>query len=156
MSISNQLRQPFHKDDLIEVIKQGLFMAFVGGLLIGSLQVFIAYQFNFSLTWLMLIVLASLTARRIKQSVYEHHIIFSFISVLSFILAFYLMNITTNIGLIYLLTGTLKLSAIVEVLNPWFFFSFLNPFSVGFFDVNNIIDIVFFIISIYYAYKYSK
>lgn len=156
MSISNQLRQPLNKDDLNQVIKQGLFMAFVGGLLIGSLQVFIAYQFNFSLTWLMLIVLASLTARRIKQTAYEPHIIFSLISVASFILAYYLMNVTTNVGLIYLFTGTIEINEVLEVLNPVFFFAFLNPLNAGFFDVNNIIDIVFFIISIYYAYKYSK
>ena len=156
MSISNQMKQPFHKVDLIQAIRQGLFMALVGGLLIGSLQVFIAFQFNISLTWLMLIILASLTARRIKQSTYESHIFFSLISVVSFLLSYYLMNVTTNVGLIYLFTGSIKLSSVVDVLNPWLFFSFLNPLSATFFEVNNIIDIVFFLIAMFYAYKYSK
>lgn len=155
MSISNQLRQPFNKTDLIQVIKQGLFMAFVGGLLIGSLQVFIAFQFDINLTWLMLIILASLTARRIKQATYEHHIIFSFISIASFIFAYYLMNVTTNVGLIYLFTGSFE-SEMLQVLKPLAYFAFLNPFGNQFFAINNIIDIVFFIISVYYAYKYSK
>lgn len=156
MSIQEQFQKPFNRYDLIDVIKQGLFMAFVGGLLIGSLQLLIAYSFSISLTWLMLIVLASLTARRIKQASSESHIIFSIISVISFILAYYLMNVTTNVGLVYLYTGTVNIEIFLEILNPLPFFNFLNPFNSLFFKVNNIIDIVFFIISVYYAYKFSK
>jgi hypothetical protein len=156
MNIQEQFKKPFNRYDLIDVIRQGLFMAFVGGLLIGSLQLLIAFSFNISLTWLMLIILASLTARRIKQATSEPHIIFSSISVISFILAYYLMNVTSNVGLVYLYTGTLNFEIILSVLNPLPFFSFLNPFNSLFFKVNNIIDIVFFIISVYYAYKYSK
>jgi hypothetical protein len=156
MSIQQQFKESYNNYDLIDVIKQGLFMAFVGGLLIGSLQLLIAYSFNISLTWLMLIILASLLARRIKQASSSPHILFSLISVISFILAFYLMNVTTNIGLIYLFSGTIDFQLIPPILNPLPFFDFLNPFSKFFFQVNNIIDIVFFIISVYYAYKYSK
>jgi hypothetical protein len=156
MSIKEQFTASYNSYDLIDVIKQGLFMAFVGGLLIGSLQLLIAYSFNISLTWLMLIILASLTAKRIKQASSSPHIIFSMISVISFIFAYYLMNVTSNIGLIYLFTGTIDFQLIPPVLNPLPFFDFLNPFSAFFFEVNNIIDIVFFIISVYYAYKYSK
>jgi hypothetical protein len=104
----------------------------------------------------MLIILASLTARRIKQAASEPHIIFSSISVVSFIFAYYLMNVTSNVGLVYLYTGTVDIQIFFAVLNPLPFFNFLNPLNTLFFKVNNIIDIVFFIISVYYAYKYSK
>ncbi|BCR35619.1 hypothetical protein [Mariniplasma anaerobium] len=156
MSIQQQFQEPYNKYDLIDVIKQGFFMAIVGGLLIGSLQLLIAYSFNISLTWLMLIILASLTAKRIKQASSSPHIIFSIISVVSFVFAYYLMNVTSNVGLIYLFTGTIDFNLVIEVLNPLPFFNFLNPLNSLFFKVNNIIDIVFFIISVYYAYKHSK
>ena len=92
MSIKQQFSQPIHKSELIEVIKQGLFMALIGGLLIGSLQLLLRFQFNISLTWLMLIILASLIAKRIKNAVYEPHIIYSLISVTAFLIGYYLMT----------------------------------------------------------------
>lgn len=156
MSIQKKFLEPIDKRDLFSVIKQALFMAFTGGLLIGALQLLMAYLFNFSLTWLMLFFLAILTARRIKRVVFQPHIIFSLISVFSFFLGYYIMSVTTSAGLYYLLTGTLDLATLLKSLNPINYFIFLNPLSATFFSVNNILDIVFFIIGIYYAYNYSK
>lgn len=156
MTIKEQFSKPIHKSDLLQVIKQTIFMAIIGGLLIGSLQLLLAYQFNISLTWLMLIILASITAKRIKQAAYEPHMIYSILSVLSFLLGYYLMNVVSGVGLLYLFTNNIDFTIVSQLLNPKAYFNFLNPFSTQFFKVNNIIDIVFFIIGVYYAYKYSK
>lgn len=156
MNFKKQFSEPIDKNDLFAVIKQALFMAFVGGLLIGALQLLMAYQFNFSLTWLMLFFLAILTARRIKGAVYQPHILYAFISVFSFFLGYYIMSVTTSAGLYYLITGSLEMNILLQALKPSHYFMFLNPLSATFFSVNNILDIVFFIIGIYYAYNYSK
>ncbi len=156
MNIKEQFNQPIHKQDLLVVIKQVIFMSLIGGLLIGSLQLLIVFQFGFDFTWLMLFVLAYITARRIKRSISEGHIIYSLLSVLAFILAYYLMNITVNLGLIYLLTDGLSLSLILPALNPIPFFLFLYPLNGNFFSVNNILEVVFFLIGVYYAFQYSK
>jgi 4-hydroxybenzoate polyprenyltransferase len=131
-------------------------MAFTGGILIGSLQLLMIYMLNFELTWLMLFVLAILTARRIKRSTQDSHIIFNLLSVLAFILGYYILNITSTVGIIYLLSGSLANVPVLAVMNPLIYFEFLNPLSATFFQVNNILEIVFFIIGIYYAYQYSK
>jgi hypothetical protein len=156
MGLKQKFKQPFYKEDLFAVIKQVLFMAFTGGILIGSLQLLMIYMLNFELTWLMLFVLAILTARRIKRSTQDSHIIFNLLSVLAFILGYYILNITSTVGIIYLLSGSLANVPVLAVMNPLIYFEFLNPLSATFFQVNNILEIVFFIIGIYYAYQYSK
>ncbi|AUD64932.1 hypothetical protein BK011_04285 [Tenericutes bacterium MZ-XQ] len=156
MGLKQKFQQPIYKDDLIYVIRQVLFMGFTGGILIGALQLLMIYLFNFELTWLMLFVLAFLTARRIKQVIQENHIIYNLLSVLAFILGYYILNITTRVGIFYLLTGSLSNVPVLAILNPIIYFQFLNPLSSTFLQVNNLLEILFFIIGIYYAFQYSK
>ena len=156
MNIKEQFKQPFQNYDLIQVIKQSLFMAFFGGLLVGTFRLLMVHVVDISLTWLMMLILASLIARRVKYASDTSHIIFSLISAAALIFGFYLMNVTFNLGLSYLYLGSLDIDYVFVLLNPKIYFSFLNPFLSSFIKINNIIDIVFFLIAIYYAYKYSK
>jgi len=156
MGLKQQFRKPIHKQDLFSVIYQGLFMAFTGGILIGALLLLMLKLFTFELSWLMLFVLAILTARRIKQATHEKHIIFSIISVLAFILGYYIMNVTAYAGIFYIDEGSIFKIPFDLVLNPLFYFYFLYPLSSTFLQVRNILEIIFFLIGIYYAFQYSK
>ncbi len=155
MKLFDQLKLPIRKDDLMPVIRQGIFMSFTGGLLIGALHAFFSFQFGFTLTWLMLFILAHLTASRIKRSYSEYHILYSILSVFFFLLAYYLMSITLNLGVLFLYDA-LVVSFILQVLNPLQYFNFFNPFSGQFFSVDNMLELLFFLIGTYYAYRYSK
>jgi len=124
MSIKSQFQEQIYKEDLLAVIKQVIFMSLMGGLLIGALQLLMIYQFGFDLTWLMLFVLAILTANRIKRVIYKQHIVYNLLSVLAFVLAFYFMNVTVNVGIYYLLTGNLHFEVFRLALDPLPFFIF--------------------------------
>ena len=155
MNIFDQFKEPIHKNDIMPVIRQGIFMSIVGGLLIGSIQMLFVYMFQFSLLWLMLFVFAYQLAKRIRYAYTEYHILFSVLSVFFFIFGYYLYNTTLYIGL-FSLSMQLELNQILYILNPFIAFQFLNPFSGYFFDVNNLLDVVFFLIGVFYAYRYSK
>ncbi len=155
MKLIEQMKLPIRKDDLMPVIRQGIFMSFTGGLLIGALHAFFSFQFGFTLTWLMLFILAHLTASRIKRTYSQYHILYSIFSVLFFLLAYYLMSITLNLGLLFLYDA-LVANFIFQVLNPLQYFRFINPFSQTFFSVDNMLELLFFLIGTYYAYRYSK
>ncbi|MBU1142874.1 MAG: hypothetical protein KKH92_04430 [Firmicutes bacterium] len=151
----DQMKLPIHKDDLMPVIRQGIFMSFTGGLLIGALHAFFTFQFGFSLTWLLLFILAHLTATRIRRSYNEYHILYSILSIFFFLLAYYLMSITLNLGVLFLYDALVP-SFIIQVLNPLQYFKFINPFSSQFYSVDNMLELLFFLIGTYYAYRYSK
>ncbi len=158
MHLKDKFSKPIYKEDLFRVLKEVLFMSIIGGLLIGSIQVLLVIRFDLSLMWLMLFVLAFLTAKRIKRAINEPHIIYSLLSVFTFILAIYILNLTASLGVYYVFTGSIQieLSYFFQILNPVPYFYFLYPFSGYFFQVNNIFNVVFFIIGIYYAFQYSK
>lgn len=155
MNFFEQMKLPIRKDDLMPVIRQGIFMSFTGGILIGALHAFFSFQFGFSLTWLFLFILAHLTASRIRRSYNEYHILYSLLSIFFFVLAYYLMSITLNLGVLFLYDA-LVANFILQVLNPLQYFSFLNPFSNQFFSVDNMLELLFFFIGTLYAFKYSK
>lgn len=156
MGLKEQFRKPIHKQDLFSVIYQALFMAFTGGILIGAVLLLMIRLLSFELSWLMLFVLAILTAKRIRQATYEKHIIFSIISVLAFILGYYIMNVTAYAGMIFATTGSVSNIPFELILDPVYYFYFLYPLSSTFFQVSNILEIIFFLIGIYYAFQYSK
>lgn len=155
MNFLNQFKEPIHKSDIMPVIRQGIFMSFVGGLLIGSIQMLFFYMFDFSLLWLMMFVFAYLLAKRIRTAYMEYHIVFSILSVFFFVLGFFIFNSTFYIGL-FSLTMKLEIQQILYIMNPAIAFQFLNPFSGYFFDVSNLLDVIFFLIGGFYAYRYSK
>jgi hypothetical protein len=155
MNLWKRLKEPIHQSEIMPVLRQGIFMSLSGGLLIGSMHLLLTFLFNFSLTWLMLLVLAHLIARRIRSAYLEYHVIFSLISIFFFVLAYYIMSLTLNLGVLFLYDA-LVANFILQVLNPLQYFSFLNPFSNQFFSVDNMLELLFFFIGTLYAFKYSK
>ena len=155
MKLSEMFRQPINKDDIMPVIRQGIFMSIVGGLLIGSIQLLFYYLFDFSFLWLMLIVFAHLLAKRVRNAYQQYHLLYSIISLFFFIFGYYLFNVSFYIGLFSLQT-TLSLDQILYMMNPLLTFQFLNPFTSYFFGVNNLLDVIFFLIGSFYAFRYAK
>jgi len=154
-SIIEKFKMPIDKKDILPVLKSGIFLSVIGGLLIGAFHLLFTYLFRFSLSWLFLIILASLIAKRIKYSYQTHHILYQVISIIFFFFAFYLMSLTMYVGL-YFLYGYINISEYIVLLNPLQYFDFLSPFQTYFFTLNNLLDVFFFIIGIIYAYIYSK
>jgi len=155
MNLWKRLKEPIHQSDLMPVIRQGIFMSFTGGLLIGAMHLLFTFLFNFSLTWLMLFVLAHLIARRIKNAYIEYHVIYSIISIIFFIIAYYIMSLTLYGGLFYI-NNIIDPKLYLMLLNPIQYFIFLNPLTTYFLTVENLIEVIFFIIGTLYAYRYSK
>lgn len=150
-----EFKKPVHQKDILPVLRSGVFVSVTGGLIIGALHLLFIYFLDFSLSWLFLLILAHLIARRILQSYNEYHILYSLISVFFFIFSFYLMNLTMMMG-IYFINNVFNFEVIKTLLNPLLYFQFLNPFASGFFQTNNILDVVFFIVGIVYSYRFSK
>ncbi|RJX25954.1 MAG: hypothetical protein C4537_03620 [Acholeplasma sp.] len=155
MSLKHEFAKPILKNDLMPVLRSGFFMSFTGGLILGLIHFIFTYYFSFSIIWLLLLVLSHLMATRIKQSYQTYHILYPLLSVLFFLFAYYLMNVTMGVG-IYIILNLVSLENILLILIPFQYFRFLLPISAYFFSVNNLLQIVFFIIGIVYAYRYSR
>ncbi|MDY0074343.1 MAG: hypothetical protein RBR75_00465 [Acholeplasmataceae bacterium] len=151
----NAWKKPIHRDDLLPVLRSGFFMAFTGGIAIGTLHLLFIFTLRFTLTWLFMLILSHLTAKRIARSYQTYHIAYSILSIFFFLLSYYLMSLTLNIG-VYYLSDVFNFTVLIHLLNPFHYIQFLNPLSIGFFTVENILDVVFFIIGIVYSYRFSK
>ncbi len=155
MSLKHEFSKPIDKQDLMPVLRSGFFMSFTGGLILGLVHFIFTYYFSFSIIWLLLLVLSHLMATRIRSSYQNYHILFSLISIVFFLFAYYLMNVTMTAG-VYIILNLVSIDVFLPILNPFPYFTFLLPISAYFFTVNNILQIVFFIIGIVYAYRYSR
>ena len=157
--MSSKLKQAFKKPidqkDLKRVIYQTFFIAIVMGLLVGSIRTLIYFQTKYDFTWLLLFVSLYYISKRIKEAHFQSHILYQILAIFSFILTFYLSGVITNIGFYYVVSGNIP-SYIVDFLNPITYFQFLNPFITSFYKINNIIDVVFFLICNYYVFKRSE
>ncbi len=143
------------KKDLMLVLRSSIFMSITGGLIIGAVDLVFVYFSGLTFTWLFLLILAHLIAKRVSQSYQSYHICFSLISMFFFLFSYYLMNVTMMTGFFFI-NDALELEVIKYFLNPLPYFRFLNPFSSGFFQTENILDVVFFAVSIVYSYRFSK
>lgn len=161
MNIIKKFKAPIYKDDLMPVIRQGIFMSLIGGLLIGALDLFIEQYFGYSLIWMMLFVFGILLARRIRGAYREYHILFAVISVFVVLLTYYLVNVVYLLGIIYIFSYQQNINVplgnyILYALNPLNYFAFLNFFSSAFYQVNNLLNVLFFIIVNIYVVRYIK
>jgi hypothetical protein len=149
--------KPIHRDDLLPVIQSGIFIAIVSGLLVGAIKLMVEQTFELYLQLIFTVILAYYIARRIKNAYNEYHVLYAIISVISFIFAFYIMNVTYLFGFFFMrdidvFTGEfLKL-----VLNPIYSFSFLDMRSPVFFELENILEVIFFTIGSIYAFIRTK
>lgn len=140
---------------LIPVLRAGFFISVTGGLIAGTLHIVFAYAFNVTITWFFLIILAHMIAKKIKKSYERYHIAYSFISIFFFLFAFYIMHVTLLVGVLFI-RNFLSTDILGFIINPINYFKFLWPFQQGFFEVSNLLDVVFFSIGVLYSYRYSK
>ncbi len=158
MSLKGQFKQQMYKEDLVPVIKQGIFVAFVGGLLIGAINLLALYLGGISIVWMLCILMAFYLAKRIKSAYIEYHIWYSIISVIFFIIGFYLLNVVSNAGFLFVL-NYVDIHVYLQTLNPLPYFSFLLPLTWlgGWMNIlNGALNFLFFGIAIYYAFSNSK
>jgi hypothetical protein len=157
MNIINSFKKPIHREDLIAVIRQSIFMSIVAGVLMGAIQLFVFVIFDTVFSFLLVLIVAYLVAKRIRQSYQEYHIWYSVIAILSFIFGYYLMNITYYFGFFFIQgIEDLPFEFIISILNPSFTFYFLNPFSGFFFELEVILQFIFFMIGGFYTFIASK
>lgn len=103
MSLKHEFSKPIDKQDLMPVLRSGFFMSFTGGLILGLVHFIFLYYFNFSIIWLLLLVLSHLMATRIRSSYQSYHIMYPLISITFFLFAYYLMNVTMTSGIYIIL-----------------------------------------------------
>ncbi len=159
--IIRQFMAPLYKDDLMPVIRQGIFMSIIGGLLIGSLDFFIEKIFSMSLIWMMLFVFGILLAKRIRGAYRDYHILYAIISVFVIFLTFYFAYLVFYAGYYYInseqWSGTITFwNYFKNFLNPLQYFQFLNFFSSSFYRVNNLLNVLFFLIVNIYVVRYIR
>lgn len=155
MSFKQAWKQPIHREDLMPVLRSGIFMSFTAGLIVGLLDMIFINYLQFTLTWLFLLIASHMIAKRIASSYQKYHILYSMISMFFFLLTYYIMSVTSNTGLLFV--NRIPVSPYIGVLlRPWVYLMFLNPLTPFFFTVDNLLQIVFFIIGIVYAYRFSK
>lgn len=153
----NAFKKPIHRDDLLPVIQSGIFIALISGLLTGAIKLMVEEAFGISLQLFFLVILAFYTARRIKNNYNTYHIIYSIITVVSFVLAFYLMNSTYLTGYFFMRGISVFQAEVLRIVfNPRFSFYFFDITSPDFFLLDNLLELIFFLIGCIYAYLKSK
>ena len=150
-------KKPIHREDLMPVLLSGIFIAIVSGLLTGAIKLMIEETFSLYLQLIFSVVLAHYISRRIKNTYQTYHILYSIITVISFIFAFYMMNVTYYTGFLYIRNvNVFSSSAIKLLLDPGHTFYIFNVFSSYFMSVENILEVLFFLIGAIYAFNRSK
>lgn len=155
MSLKQQMKMPIHKDDLMPVISTGFFTALTGGIIIGAVHLMLLLYSPISLNWILLFIASTMMAKRIRQSYQIYHVLYAIIGIFFYVLTYYVMNITSYIGF-YFIRGVTDVSFFGFLLNPLFYFQFLNPLSGFFMTVENLITVIFFLIGAVYTYRYIK
>lgn len=102
MKIYDEFNKSIHREDLLPVLYSGFFISITGGLVAGALQMLFMSAFSFSMSWLMMLVLAHLISRRTLRSYETYHIIYPLLSVFFFILAYYIMQLTWTSGIFFI------------------------------------------------------
>ena len=153
----NAFKKPIHRGDLVPVIQSGIFIAIVSGLLTGAIKLMVEEAFGLSLQLFFLVILAFYIARRIKNSYQSYHILYSIFTVISFVLAFYIMNVTYLFGFFFMRDfNVFQVELIKIVLSLRYSFQFLDITSPQFFKLNNLLELIFFLVGAIYAFLKSK
>lgn len=155
MKLIEKFKEPINKHDLMLVIRQGVFMTVIGGLLVGAMNLFIEQFFGITLIWMMLFIFGLYLARRFKEAYTNYHIIYSVIAIVVIIVTFYLSKVVYFAGYLYM-NDVLTVTSLSYFCNPVLHFSFLNVFQASFFEVTNILNVIFFILVNVYVVRYVK
>lgn len=157
MNLMNAFKKKIYKEDLLHVLGQAFFISIVLGLLTGSIKLLFEESFGMTLSLIFSVVIALYITKRIKASYQTYHIIYSIISVVAFVLAFYLMNITYFVGFFFIRSiDVFSIEALLFIMKPINTFYFLDPFSGYFFNLEVILELIFFLIGAVYAFINSK
>jgi hypothetical protein len=155
MDYKRRNQQPLEKHELFTVLRLGFITSFSGGLLIGAFTLVTTYLYDFQLYWIMFILLARYLANRIRDSYQEKHDLYPILSVLFWSLAFYLMFSTYYLGILYM-ADSINMENIGFALDPQRHFRFLWPLQSGYFQVNNLLDVLLFVLNVVLAYRFAK
>ncbi len=155
MNLFEKFKEPINKEDLMPIIRLGFFMTIIGGLLIGALHLLIMQLFGVSLVWMMLFLFGFYFAKRMKTSIKKYHIWHSVIAVIVIFVTYYLLNVVYYFGFFFIVDA-LTVLPFASLFNPWTYFSFINIFSSDFSVTQNLLDIVFFLIVIFYTTRSIK
>ncbi|TNF08774.1 MAG: hypothetical protein EP317_02350 [Bacillota bacterium] len=149
--------KPIHREDLLPVIQSGIFIAIVSGLLVGAIKLMVEETFGLYLQLIFTVVIAFYIARRIKNAYQEYHIVYSIIGIFAYIIAFYIMNVTYLIGFFFMRNiDVFSWELLRIILNPLYSFSFFDVRSPLFFEIENILELIFFLVGSIYTFIKTK
>jgi hypothetical protein len=149
--------KPIHREDLLPVVQSGIFIAIVSGLLVGAIKLMVEETFGLYLQLIFTVVIAFYIARRIKNAYQEYHIIYSIIGIFAYIIAFYIMNVTYLIGFFFMRNiDVFSWELLRIILNPINSFSFFDVRSPLFFEIENILELIFFLVGSIYTFIKTK
>ena len=150
-------KKPIHREDLVPVLLSGIFIALVSGLLVGAIKLMMEETFSLYLQLIFSVVLAFYISRRIKNTYQTYHVVYSVITVIAFVFAFYIMNVTYYVGYLYIRNVDIFNGSVIRfLLDPRHTFYIFNIFSPSFLSVTNILEVLFFLIGAIYAFNRSK
>ncbi len=137
----NNWKEPIYKDDLKNVILNGIVFSILGGVLAGTLD-FLMVLLNLSISF-GLIILTYMVGVRIRKSYYTYHILYPVLGILFLTLGLF-CSYFTNYFLLLKSVDTFKL-----LLNPIFYLNFiLGPIREIIASFNNGFNVLYFLIGI--------
>jgi hypothetical protein len=149
--------KPIHREDIMPIIQSGIFIALVSGLLTGAIKLMVEETFGLYLQLIFTVVIAYYIARRIKNAYQDYHILYGIIGVISYIIAFYVMNVTYLFGFFFMRNiNVFSWELLRLILNPIYSFSFFDVSSPIFFEIENILELIFFLVGAIYTFIKTK
>jgi hypothetical protein len=135
----------------------GLKLVLIGSVFVAALEVATSvFNIPISLHWIALFYLAREIAIRIRSHIFYEHKIFPWLSVICMILLFYISGVWSILIINISVARTINFELVKIALNPVFRFYFLLPLGSYFYQIGNIIEVLFFLAVLILSYRYTK
>lgn len=148
-----KLKEPIAKKELLLFIREGFLASLLFAAMLGAVS-FLVYFTPFAFLSLFVFVIYYLfLIKRLRGSFHFYHIIYSILAVVFLLLGDYMISVSSMIiEFLYL-----KLPIGAYIFNPLYHFSFLYSWKLDLFTIMiNLLNIIVYIIIIYYTYQRMK
>lgn len=154
-TLKNKFKQPFYKEDLYDVLKNGFIACLLYGTLFGALQYFLNFAANYGTT-IFIFLIGFFVAKKVATSYYNFHIFYQILAVVLFFVGYgfysavYSVMISRSIysyfigfvnGILGLVTQFFPSNLISLVINA---------------NISGILSVLILIYTIYFTYTRSR
>ena len=153
-TLQNKFKQPLYKDDLLNVLKNGLLTAVLYGILMGALQYLFGVLSGFYFS-IFIYGIAFFIVKKVKNSYYNYHILYPLLGVIFFLIGYIFYGATQYIFVIRELGFSFQ-ALIMQVFQIIRLFDLTIYISFDMDAFNYLLDLLIFIFCVVYTYRNSK